>query len=31
MNTTIQYIVYSQQQEICWHESMLCSSDVIVG
>ena len=31
MNTTMQHIVYSQQQEICWYEDMRCSLDTDVG
>jgi len=28
MNTTMQHIGFSHQQEICWYESMLCGSVV---
>jgi hypothetical protein len=32
MKTTIQHMVFSKQQIVCWYERMLrCSSDVIVG
>jgi len=27
MNTTMQHIGFSHQQEICWYEAMLCGSD----
>jgi len=28
MNTTMQHIGFSHQQEICWYEAMLCGSVV---
>lgn len=31
MNTTIQHIVFSKQQETCWYEDMRCSLDTDVG
>jgi hypothetical protein len=31
MNTTMQHIIVSQQQETCWYEDMRCSLDTDVG
>jgi hypothetical protein len=31
MGTTMQHIVFSKQQVICWYEDMRCSLDTDVG